>query len=698
MSPTRFASAEPLGGPELAEAPVRYPRPSALDAPLEVRPKQAKALEALGVRTVGDLLEHLPHDRREARAIADLGPGETATVVAEVRAIRSRPVRRRGMRPLVEATVADGSGPMQVTFFNQPWLERKYPPGTRLVLHGKYEARNRFRVSHHAVTQETAAAGAGDVAHYPASEGVTSTEIRALVQEHRGRLHDVVDPLARRPDRPGALGAVHFPAHPREAEAGRRRLAYEELLLVQLTLLRRRAQREAAGRAPVLDAPRELTARWLGGGLPFAPTGDQLRAVDEIDADLATPVPMQRLLMGEVGSGKTVVALFALLRAVEQGRQGALMAPTETLAEQHFRTLQALLPGEWVSVALLTGSTPASRRADTLAKLASGELSLVVGTHALIEEAVSFASLAVAVVDEQHRFGVRQRAALDAKAPAGLRPHVLHMTATPIPRTLALTSYGDLDVTVLKELPRGRRPIATHVAASEAERARAYERIREELDAGRQAYVVCPLVAESELLQARAAEAEWERLRTSELRDYEVLLLHGQMSSADKQAAMLAFAEGRADVLVATTVIEVGVDVPNATVMLVEDAERYGISQLHQLRGRIGRGEHASLCVLFGPREAKRLTALAEHTDGFRLAEIDLELRGEGELTGVRQSGLQTFRVARLPEDADLLEEARAEAEALLGADPELEAPEHALLAGALARAHGAEVLAPIPA
>jgi ATP-dependent DNA helicase RecG len=407
---------------------------------------------------------------------------------------------------------------------------------------------------------------------------------------------------------------------------------------------------------------------------------------------------MQRLLMGEVGSGKTVVALAAMLRAVEHGMQAALMAPTETLADQHFATIQRLLGAESVTAALLTGSTPTARRTDALAKLASGELSLVIGTHALIEEDVAFDRLAVAVVDEQHRFGVRQRAALDRKAPAGLQPHVLHLTATPIPRTLALTAYADLDTTALRELPSGRKPVQTHVAGSERERARAYERIREELRAGRQAFVVCPLVEESEALAARAATAEYQRLDRTEFADFEVVLLHGQMRPRAKQEAMAAFAEGRADVLVATSVIEVGIDVPNATVMLVENAERYGISQLHQLRGRVGRGEHASVCVLFGPRDSARLRALAEHHDGFKLAEIDLELRGEGEIIGTRQHGLAEFRVARLPEDADLLDRARDYARAVLGADPELAEPEHALLAEALRAAYGVEALQPIPA
>ncbi len=387
-----------------------------------------------------------------------------------------------------------------------------------------------------------------------------------------------------------------------------------------------------------------------------------------------------------------------MLRAVEHGMQAAMMAPTETLAEQHFATIQRLLGAESVTAALLTGSTPGTRRTAALAKLASGELSLVIGTHALIEEDVAFDRLAVAVVDEQHRFGVRQRAALDRKAPEGLKPHVLHLTATPIPRTLALTVYADLDTTTLRELPSGRKPVQTHVAGSERERARAYERIREELRAGRQAFVVCPLVEESEALAARAATAEYERLNRTEFADFEVVLLHGQMRPRAKQEAMAAFADGRADVLVATSVIEVGIDVPNATVMLVENAERYGISQLHQLRGRVGRGEHASVCVLFGPRDSARLRALAEHHDGFRLAEIDLELRGEGEIIGTRQHGLAEFRVARLPEDADLLDRARDYARTVLEVDPELAGPEHALLAEALRAAYGADALEPIPA
>ena len=699
--PTAFATSQKLAREELLAASLRWPRPAELELELKVTPqKAADAAHQLGLHTIGDLLEHLPRDRREARTIAALTPQESATVVVEVRSISSRPVRRRGMKPLVEATVADESGIMKATFFNQPWLQRKYPAGTRLVLHGKYAARNAFAVTSHAPTDEQTG-GEGEVAHYPASEGLSSTQILALVRQHLPAAEHVVEPLparlrarARLPDRQAAIVA----AHTADLEGGRRRLAFDELLLAQLSLLRRRAQRRAAGSAPVLDGPPGLSRRWREELLPFSLTGDQLRAIADLDAELAQPRPMQRLLMGEVGSGKTVVALHAMLRAVEHDMQAVFMAPTETLAEQHFATLQALMPGESVRAALLTGSTPAARRTDILGKLATGELSFVVGTHALVEPDVHFDRLAVVVVDEQHRFGVRQRAALDAKAAGGLVPHVLHMTATPIPRTMALLRYGDLDITTLRELPRGRRPVTTYVASTDAERARAYERIREELDAGRQAFVVCPLVEESEALQARAATAEYERLRGGELKDYRVALLHGQMRSKDKQAAMLEFAAGGADVLVATTVIEVGIDVPNATVMLVEGAERYGISQLHQLRGRVGRGEHASVCLLFGPKLSARLRALAEHADGFELARIDLELRGEGELAGTRQSGLAQFRVARLPQDEALAEAAKACAEGLLDVDPQLSLPEHALLGDALAQAYGAAEPAPLPA
>jgi ATP-dependent DNA helicase RecG len=721
-----FASTRALSREELLAAPLRWPRPSLLQAPLELGAKKlAAGMRTLGLGTVGELLEHLPSDSREARTVAALRAGEQATVAVEVRRIAARAVRRRGMRPLVEAAVFDASGTMRATFFNQPWLLERYPPGTRLLLHGKADGRGGFGVSHHApaagaVGEAPAlAAESRAVAHYPAAEGVTSTQILTLVQSLRGALHEVVEalPAATRvaqglPDRAGALAAMHFPRAAEDLETGRRRLAFEELLLTQLLFLRRRLRRRAETGAPILDQEPTLSERWLSGGLPFSPTGDQRRAIAEIEVDLRQASPMQRLLMGEVGSGKTVVALYAMLRAVEHGQQAALMAPTETLAEQHFATIQRLLGAEPVSAALLSGSTPAARRRDTLAKLASGELSLIVGTHALIEPDVSFRALAVAVIDEQHRFGVRQRAALGQRQ-GGQPPHTLHMTATPIPRTMALARYPDLDTSKLRELPLGRQAIQTRLISGEAERAAAYELLRAELDAGRQAYVVCPLIEEAEeppagevgalagatQIELRAATAELERLSKGELEGYRLALLHGGMRPAQKQEAMAAFASGRAQVLVATTVIEVGIDVPNATVMLIENAERFGISQLHQLRGRVGRGEHRSSCLLVaapGARAGTRLRALVAHSDGFRLAEIDLELRSEGELTGTRQSGFGHFEVARLPEDAELLEQARAQAEAIVAGDPELRAPEHALLGLELERRMGAREPGPI--
>ncbi|HTW11699.1 MAG TPA: DEAD/DEAH box helicase [Solirubrobacteraceae bacterium] len=486
--PFAFATTTELTAEDLHRAPVIYPSAARLAAALRVEgAKAAAGAVALGLETVGDLLEHLPRDRREARAVGELVAGETATLVVEVQRIAARPVRRRGMRPLVEATVADESGSLRVTFFNQPWLADRDRPGTRLMLHGKADGRGRFTVQGHAPTGEQTA-GSGGVAHYPATDGLSSTQILALVHAHRAAFDNVLEPLPvalRRREslcgRADALLASHFPQAPEDQEQGRRRLAFDELLLGQLALQRRRRLRSAGAAAPALDQTRALTERWLTHELPFPLTGDQQRAIEEIDRDLARATPMQRLLMGEVGSGKTVVALYAMLRAVEHDLQAVLMAPTETLAEQHFATIQKLLGSEPIRAGLLTGSTPARRRADLLAKLSSGELSLIVGTHALIEEAVEFNHLAVAVVDEQHRFGVSQRAALDRKGARGQSPHTLHMTATPIPRTLALSLHGDLDHTFLRELPRGRQPIETHVCASEAERGRAYERIREEL-------------------------------------------------------------------------------------------------------------------------------------------------------------------------------------------------------------------------
>jgi ATP-dependent DNA helicase RecG len=676
-----------------------------LAEPLSLSGGPGKALEKLRIRTWGDLIEHLPHahrDRREVRPVADLAPGEEATVAVAVRGVTVKPMRDR-RRKRVEARVFDDSGPMVAVWFNQPWIARQLGEGAGVVLHGKLRRRGEFWVTEHEPFGDgLAVRSVGLVPVHPATEGISAARLRELMWEARPLMAAAVEPLPaalrveeRLPDRPAALTAVHFPESEEEEQGARRRLAFEELFLLQLAVAGRRRSRREGRRARPLAARGVVVDRWRWS-LPFELTDDQVNAVSEIDADLAGERPMQRLLMGEVGSGKTVVALGAMLRAVENGAQAALMAPTETLAEQHHRTIDSLLGGA-VPLELLTGSTSAARRRELLARLGSGELQLVVGTHALIEDPVEFRDLAVIVVDEQHRFGVRQRAALDAKAPDGLTPHALHMTATPIPRTLSLTAYGDLDATVLRHLPKGRRPVETHVVDGARARARAYERIREEIAGGRQCFVVCPLVEESETLQARAATAEFERLRSTEFRDLRVELIHGQLPSKQKAGAMETFARGEADVLVATSVIEVGIDVPNATVMLIEAAERYGLSQLHQLRGRVGRGEHASLCILFGDPRLPRLEAIANERDGFRLAEIDLELRGAGDVLGTRQHGLPEFRVARLPDDTELLVRARDRADAILLDDPRLELPEHSLLREAVVSRFGPDH-DPIPA
>ena len=684
--------------------PIRsYPRPSLLDEPVE----GPKALQKLGIRTWGDLIEHLPHahrDRRDVRLIGQLALGEEATVAVTVRSVAVRPMRDR-RRKRVEARVFDESGPALAVWFNQPWIARQLGEGAAVLLHGKLRRRGEFWVTEF----ETLSGDGGVPLHtvglvpvHPATEGISASKLRELMWEAYPRMLAAVEPLPARlrvaerlPDRPAALAAAHFPDREQDEQGARRRLAFEELFLLQLAVAGRRRARREGRRARPLEARAGAVDRWRRS-LPFELTGDQVRAMAEIDADLAQGRPMQRLLMGEVGSGKTVVALHAMLRALDNGAQAALMAPTETLAEQHHRTLDSLLGGT-LALELLTGSTSAPRRRELLGRLADGQLQLVVGTHALIEPPVEFRDLALVVVDEQHRFGVRQRAALDAKAPEGLAPHALHMTATPIPRTLSLTAYGDLDATALRTLPKGRRAVETFVVDGARARARAYERIREEIAAGRQCFVVCPLVEESEALQAKAATVEFERLRTTEFRGLRVELIHVQLPSKQKGAAMEAFASGEADVLVATSVIEVGIDVPNATVMLIEAAERYGLSQLHQLRGRVGRGEHGSLCIVFGDPRLPRLEALAGERDGFRLAEVDLELRGAGDVLGTRQHGLPEFRVARLPEDTELLVRARDHADAVLLADPALAAPEHGLLREAVITRFGSE-LDPIPA
>jgi ATP-dependent DNA helicase RecG len=650
-----FAGADP---PERWPPTRGRPRPEELDRSLDtlpgVGPSQRGKLAKLGLRTVRDLLEHRPRDYQQAvgeTPISNLFGEEEAVIAGEVRRISIRPTRRRLI--VLKAAVRDESGEISAVWFNQPWLADKLQPGTRLRLRGQLR-RNEFHVRSYDL--DGAAATADFAPVYPASEEVTSPRLRTLVESALPHATDFGDSLPaglrareRLPLRFDALVALHRPRDGGEAELARRRLALDELLLLQVGLARIREGTEEAT-APMLGEPGELAERYREA-LPFELTKDQEQAIAEIDADLAASKPMQRLLQGDVGSGKTVVALYALLRAVEAGKTGALMAPTETLAEQHFLTLEPICTELGVRTALLTGSVKGDVEG----------AQILVGTHALIQEGVDLSELAVAVVDEQHRFGVEQRGALAA----GRSPHVLHMTATPIPRTLALTVYGDLSVTEIAKPPANRKPIVTSWVTDERG-PEAYRRLRKHLDAGRQAYVVCPLIEQSETSQARAAEAEAERLRRGELRDYRVGLLHGRLRPSERRQLMAHFKARELDVLVSTTVIEVGVDVPNATIMIVQEADRFGLAQLHQLRGRVGRGAEQSYCLLVSRAKEEltdnareRLQALVDTTDGFELAEKDLELRGEGQLLGTRQAGLSEFRFTRLRADRELLERAR---------------------------------------
>ncbi|HEY3017930.1 MAG TPA: ATP-dependent DNA helicase RecG [Gaiellaceae bacterium] len=646
--------------------PRAFPQAEFLERELDVLPGVGpavkKRLERLGLLTVGDLLAHRPFRYEEPvpeRRMADLGRDEEVAIAGEVLRVSKR---RRGRLQMLTARVSDGSATVSATWFNQPWLERQLQPGTPVRLRGR-QGRYGFDVRSFDIGDGEATADFAPV--YPASEQITAKKLRELV----GAALPVAlaDPLPatlkeseQLPQRNDALWALHRPRSLAEAEAGRQRLAFDELLVLQLGIARRRRERETEI-APALQPAGELVARYRDV-LPFRLTEHQERAIAEIDADLQRTVPMQRLLQGDVGSGKTVVALYALLRAVEARRQGALMAPTETLAEQHFLTLEQPCRELGVTCALLTSSSP--KRERDLAPSAD----IVVGTHALIQEGVQLRDLAVAVVDEQHRFGVEQRRALAE----GRSPHVLHMTATPIPRTLALTVYGDLSVSEIAKPPADRKPIKT-AWVTEERSAAAYSRLRKHLDAGRQAYVVCPLIEESETTQARAAEAEAERLRRAELRGYRVGLLHGRLRPVERRDLMARFKARELDVLVATTVIEVGVDVPNATIMIVQEADRFGLAQLHQLRGRVGRGAEQSFCLLISrAREdltdpaVARLEALVRTTDGFELAEVDLEIRGGGQLLGTRQSGLTDLRFAHLRKDRPLLERVRALAHELV--------------------------------
>ena len=685
-------------------------------AALAAKPKKIAGLAELGVENVLDLVTDYPRrylDRTRQASIGELTPGDEAMVIATVARISSRRTRGRPPKVLVTAEVSDGSGYLRVSFFNQGWRERQLPVGTEAVFFGRVEMfQGRRQLSNPVVDLIGGNRTGRIVPLYAQSEKhrITTWEIGSWVEAALGkcRRRGLAEPLPAEVrerfdfvDRTTAFTGIHLPQSMGDVSAARKRLVFDELLRVQLALVLRKRALERTARGIAQDVTGELVTRFRSR-LAFGLTAAQERVIAEITSDLAGAHPMHRLLQGDVGAGKTVVAVAALLTAVQGGHQGALMAPTEVLAEQHHAGIANLLDGLRVPgdadegslfegmaaerplrVELLTNRTPAAARRKLAEALAEGSVDILIGTHALIEAGVSFRSLGVVVIDEQHRFGVEQRAALRAKGADGTSPDVLVMTATPIPRTAAMTVYGDLDVSVLDELPPGRTPIRTEWVRAEGGddpqvEAPVWNHVRDEVAAGRQAYVVCPLVEESEKLEVRSAEETLERLSGGELHGLRLGLLHGRVAPADKESTMAAFRAGDIDVLVATTVIEVGVDVPNATVMVILDADRFGIAQLHQLRGRVGRGSQPSTCWLVGAGSTSdgeaRLEAMVRTTDGFELAEVDLDLRGEGTLMGERQKGRNDLKLASLRRDREWVERARELAFELVDGDPDLSA------------------------
>lgn len=683
-------------GPRSAEQPLslRDLAGIGVDRLRGVGDARQRALSEFGIESVLDLLMHYPRrwiDRSNQLKINEAEIGSEVLLVVEVRSVEERTVRNR--RKIITARVGDGSGQISLVFFNQPWRLRQFEPGLKIAVHGRMEEFRGTRQMTNPLVDTIGDRTGRIVPIYPQSEKVrlSTWEIAGLVEQALRRCapRGVADPVpVEHRSRLGlmprfeAISAIHTPSTMAEAQAARRRLAFDELLRVQIALVRRKRELEAASLGVSHTVEGELIARFFGA-LPFSLTAAQQRSIAEITADLSSPRPMHRLLQGDVGAGKTMVAVATLLVSVQGGHQGALMAPTEVLAEQHYSGIQRLLNGLTIPdsdnlfgdrplrIALLTNRVTGQDRREVLSGLADGSIDLVIGTHALIQDGVDFHSLGAVVVDEQHRFGVEQRAALRDKA-SGRLPDVLVMTATPIPRTAAMTVYGDLDVSVLDELPPGRTPIVTRWAAGEEAESSVWAEVRDEVAEGRQAYVVCPLITESENLEVASAEETHERLAAVELAGLRVGLLHGRMAQAEKEQTMSSFRSGELDVLVATTVIEVGVDVPNATVMVVLDADRFGIAQLHQLRGRVGRGSFASSCWLVtGDSEGAnpRLEALVASTDGFELAEVDLELRGEGTIMSTSQKGSSDLRLASLRRDRELVAEARAVAFAIVDGD-----------------------------
>ena len=665
--------------------------------------RKLASLHEVGVGSVLDLLTTYPRrwvDRTNEARISDLVAGQEALVLVTVRTVSKRPTRSR--RTIVNVLVGDGSGRMHVVFFNQPWREKQLREGLEVALFGKPEVyRGGLQMTNPVVDLIGDRTGR-IVPVYPQSEkaALNTWEIAGWVEdalrkcEPRGIADPLPEEIRRRyglVDRGAAFHSIHMPESIAEKEQARRRLAFDELLRVQTVLVMRKRLLERESKAIRHTTDGELTER-LYAALPYELTKAQRRVIGEIERDLAGPHPMHRLLQGDVGSGKTLVAVSAMLTAVQGGHQGALMAPTEVLAEQHAAGIRELLRDVTVPahnlfgdrplrVELLTNRVTGNERRDILAGLTDGSVDIAIGTHALIQEGVHFHSLGVVVVDEQHRFGVEQRAALRSKGDGDAVPDVLVMTATPIPRTAAMTVYGDLDVSVLDEMPPGRTPITTHWAEGPLMEQAAWATVRDEVAAGRQAYVVCPLIEESEKLEVASAQETFDRLVAGELSGLRLALLHGRMPSSEKEAVMTQFRDRQLDVLVATTVIEVGVDVPNATVMVILDADRFGIAQLHQLRGRVGRGAHASTCWLVTTDlsgSSPRVQALVATTDGFELAEVDLELRGEGTIMNTAQKGRNDLKLASMRRDRELVSLAREAAFDIVDSDPSLD--DHRLL------------------
>ncbi len=688
---------------------------TAVDSLPGVDPSAAAGLRQMGLRCVADLLLHAPARYRRTRPwqplerIAEVAKESTRDEM-EVRGEVVSIDRGFGRSGKVVVVIDDESGEIDLVFFNQPWVRRKLHPGMRLSATGQARVyRGRAQIANPIFNVLDASASlvppAGDseaaslTPVYPASEAVSSDRLAeiigsilpdatALLDEHLSDAYRVERHL---PTLANAYRTLHRPELEEDMLAARRRLALDELLMLQLGVMMKRYHRHTHLRAEPLPRTSDV-ARRIAARIPFQPTPAQRRVMDEISQDLASAVPMNRLLQGDVGSGKTVVAVAAMLQAVAHGKQAALVCPTELLAEQHDQTIRSLLQDASVRIALLTGSIGTAQRRALVEQIAGGDVDIVIGTHAVLTEDVMFRDLAVAVTDEQHRFGVRQRAALRGKATDDTRsPHQLVMTATPIPRTLSLTIFGDLDISIIDEMPPGRAPVeTTRIPPSKA--AGVYEDVAARARTGERTFIVVPLIDESET-GLTDLTSHIDRLAAGPLRSCRIAAMHGRLDAGERDRIMEDFRAGAVDVLLATTVIEVGVDVPDATLMVIEDADRFGLAQLHQLRGRVGRGDKPGRCVLISePRTdegRRRLDAMVETTDGFRIAERDFEIRGPGELFGARQSGMPPFRIAALPRDLDLLGLARRDAEAWIADDPLLTRPEHALLRRRLLKAHG---------